>query len=365
MLETIREYALERLDASPDAEAVRNRHALRFLALAEEAVPHLLRVERRAWLARLDREDDNLRAAFDFCAGSGRTVEALRLAAALWRFWQFRGHLREGLQRVKRVVDDPASRAHPIAREAALEAAGGLSYWLGDMRGSVAVYDEALELARANGDPARISNALYNLSFLPIWVDLDTDLGKRAEDADAVIDEGLSLARQIGDRGAIARCLWAKANIATHLRHDNAAALVALAEAIPIFRQLGDPFGLAWALHGEGLARLRTGDLAAARAAFDEQVALLGEARDTSGMAIALANQSELAVAEGDRVRAIRLASASTALRHLTGAELVSRVDEVEHRVIEAAPEDEGARQEGLAMTFDQAVAYALRRPAT
>ena len=363
MLETIREYALERLDASPDAEVVRSGHALRFLALAEEAVPHLLRVERRAWLARLDREDDNLRAAFDFCAGSGRTVEALRLAAALWRFWQFRGHLREGLQRVKRVLDDPASRAHPVAREAALEAAGGLSYWLGDMTESVAVYEEALELARANGDPARISNALYNLSFLPIWVDLDTDLGKRAQEADAVIDEGLSLARQIGDRGAIARCLWAKANIATHLRQDNVAALVSLAEAIPIFRQLGDPFGLAWALHGEGLARLRTGDLAAARAAFDEQVALLGEARDPSGMAIALANQSELALAEGERMRAIRLAGASAALRHLTGAELVSRVDEVEHRVLEAAPEDEGARQEGLAMTFDQAVAYALGRP--
>src|SRR6185503_7998025 len=133
MLETIREYALERLDASPDAEAVRGRHAARFLALVEEAAPHLLRVERRTWLARLDREHDNLRAAFDFCAGSGRIAEALRMAAALWRFWQFRGHLREGLQRVRRVLDDPASHAHPVAREAALEAAGGLSYWLGEM----------------------------------------------------------------------------------------------------------------------------------------------------------------------------------------------------------------------------------------
>ena len=62
-------------------------------------------------------------------------------------------------------------------------------------------------------------------------------------------------------------------------------------------------------------------------------------------------------------MRAIRLAGASAALRHLTGAELVSKVDEVEDRVLEATPEDEGARQEGLAMTFDQAVAFALRRP--
>ena len=100
MLETIREYALERLEASPDAETrARRAHAARYLALAEEAVPHLPRTERRAWLARLEREHDNLRAAFDFCAGSGRIEEALRLAAALWRFWQFRGHLREGMQR--------------------------------------------------------------------------------------------------------------------------------------------------------------------------------------------------------------------------------------------------------------------------
>jgi tetratricopeptide (TPR) repeat protein len=251
-----------------------------------------------------------------------------------------------------------------VAREAALEAAGGLTYWLGEMAPTLSAYNEGLALARANGDPARISNALYNLSFLPIWVEVDRDPGERAKEADAVIDEGLSLARQIGDRGAIARCLWAKGNIVAHLRQDHVGALVPLAEAIPIFRELGDHFGLAWALHGEGLARLRTGDLAAARAAFDEQVALLSEARDPSGTAIALANQSELARAEGDRVRAMRLAGASEGLRRLTGAELVSKVDEVEHRVLKAAPKDEGAQQEGLAMTFDQAVAYALRRPA-
>ena len=91
---------------------------------------------------------------------------------------------------------------------------------------------------------------------------------------------------------------------------------------------------------------------------------MLGEARDPSGMAIALANEAQLAVAEGDRLRAIRLTGASAALRHLTGAELASKVDEVEGRVIEATPENEGAWKEGLAMTFDQAVAFALRRPA-
>jgi predicted ATPase/class 3 adenylate cyclase len=362
MLETIREFALEQLDASPDAEPVRVRHAERYLTLAEEAVPHLLRVERRAWLGRLEREHDNLRAAFDFCAGSGRVEAALRIAAALWRFWLFRGHLREGLQRVRRVLADPASRAHPRAREPALEAAGGLSYWLGDAAVTIASYEESLTLARSNGDPARISNALYNISFMPILAPSDPRFAERVETANAQIDEALALARQAGDRAAVARCLWSRANLLAYALKDSAGSLVPLAEAIPIFREVGDHFGLAWAVRAEGLARLRTGELGAARAALDDVVALLGEARDPSGVAIALGDQAELARAEGDQPRAARLSGASAALRQLTGAELVGKVDDIQGRAVEMTAADEAPWKEGLAMTFDQAVAYALRR---
>jgi tetratricopeptide (TPR) repeat protein len=223
-------------------------------------------------------------------------------------------------------------------------------------------YGEALTLARSNGGPLRISNALYNLSFLQVWANIDKDPATRVADAEAEIDEALALARQAGDRSAIARCLWGKANITNYLRNDFAAALVPLEEAIPIFRELGDVFSLAWAVHSQGLVRLRTGDLPAARAAFDEQAALLGEARDPSGLAIALGNMAQLAHAEGDQLRAIRLAGASAALRHMTGAELVSKIDAVEGRVVEATPENQGAWREGLAMTLDQALAYALRK---
>jgi predicted ATPase len=362
MLETIREYAIERLVASPDAEAVKNRHALRFLAIAEAAVPHLLGIGRREWLARLDREHDNLRAAFDFCVSSGRIVEAMRLSAALWRFWHFRGHLREGFQRIKRVLADPTSPAHPTERETALEAAGGLAYWLGEFPSTRAFYEESLALARANADPGRISNALYNLSFLPMWAEIEGDPNTRAVEANGQVEEALALARQMGDRATIARCLWAKANIIFYLRNDVAVSLAILAEAIPIFRDVGDHFGLSWALHSEGLGRLRAGELAAARTAFDEELTLLGEAHDTSGVAIALGDQSQLALAEGDRLRGFRLAGASQALRRLTGAEIVAKVDAVEGRTLEPTPADQGAWQEGLAMTFDQALTHALRR---
>ncbi len=331
MLETIREFALERLAESADAGAVRDRYARRFLALAEEAMPHLLHVERRTWLARLDREHENLRAAFDFCAGSGRVEEALRFASALWRFWQFRGHLREGMQRVTRALEDPGSHAHPRARESALEAAGGLSYWLGTMATTIAAYQEALALARQSGDPARVANALYNLTFIPVWSEVGKPVAERARDAEAWIAEALALARQIGDQGLIARCLWAQANNLRYLRDDLVAAIAPLDEAIPMFRAQGDLFGLAWAQHGMGLARIQTGELDKARVAFDEQVSLLAEARDPSGLAIALGDQAQLALAEGDRPRAVRLA---------------------------------GPWKEGLAMSFDDAVAYAIRKPA-
>ena len=299
MLETIREFALEQLAAGPDAAAVRNRHALCFLALAEEAGLHLLHVERRAWLARLEREHDNLRAAFDFCAGSGRIAEALRMAAALWRFWQFRGHLREGLQRVQRVLDDPASRAHPVAREAALEASGGLSYWLGEMTATESAYKEALALARANGDPARISNALYNFSFLPVWIEVDRDPGERPATPTPSSTRGWPLHRQVGDRGAIARCLWAKGNITPTCARPRGVAGSAR-RGDPDLPRARRPLRPRLGAARRGARAPQDRRPAAARAAFDEQVALLGEARDPSGMAIALSNQSQLAVAEGD-----------------------------------------------------------------
>jgi hypothetical protein len=230
------------------------------------------------------------------------------------------------------------------------------------MKTTSAAYDEALALARANGDPARISNALYNLSFLPVWADVDS-VSERAARAEAEIGEALALARQVGERGAIARCLWAKASELAYLRNDLAGSLAPLAEAVPMFRAVGDHFGLAWALHSVGLASVKTGDLPAARAAFDEELTLLHEAKDPSGLAIALADQAQLASAEGERLRAVRLRAASAALEQLTGAELVSKVDSVEGRVIETTPEEQGAWKEGLAMTVDQAVAFALRKP--
>jgi len=365
MLETIRELALERLAADAGGAAIRERHARHFLALAEEARPHLVRSTRAVWLARLDRELDNLRAAFELFAGSGRIEEALRTVAAVSRFWQFRGHFQEGRRAVERVLADPASKAHPAAREAALEAAGTLAYWLGNLEEMTRHYEEGLALARANGDRARISNALYNLSFQLFWNEA-LAVDERVRRAQRILGEALSLAREVGDRPGIARCLWAEGVARSNLQGNPQGALPLLSTSIAIFRDLGDLFGLAWALHSQGMARLRVGELAAAEESLLEMISLLGEARDPSGLAIALGDEAQLALARGDRARAIRLAGAAAGLKHLTGAELVSMAIALEGREIQAAPDDAPAWNEGLAMSVDEAVAYALggRRPA-
>src|SRR5205814_5177306 len=101
MLETIREYALERLEKASEAADLRRRHAEHFLALAEEAEPSILGMSPAQWLDRLERDHDNLRAALDWLEASGETQVALQLGGAIWEFWCLRGHAIEGWRRLE------------------------------------------------------------------------------------------------------------------------------------------------------------------------------------------------------------------------------------------------------------------------
>ena len=119
MLETIREYALERLASRGDDETVRRRHAAFYLVLAEEAEPGLLGPQQREWLERLDSERDNIRAALSWALDSGEAEVGLRIGSALWRFWQLRGHVQEGRERLRgaararlRLAEHPSDRAN-------------------------------------------------------------------------------------------------------------------------------------------------------------------------------------------------------------------------------------------------------------
>ncbi len=359
MLQTIREFAQERLNESPDAGEVGRAHALAFLALAERAQPYLAGPEQKAWLDRLEEDHDNLRAALDCCVGTGEVVTAMRFVSAIWRFWQIRGHLNEGRLRVDQVLQMPQTREHPAECAAALEAGGGIAHWQGDQAGSGHFYAEALALRRELGDKRGIAEALYNSGF-PHFHARST---YRA--AFAFFTEALEIYRELGDQRGVGRCLWGLGNVYHYgvPPNDREAARV-LDDAIGIFRQLNEPFDLGWALHTRGVTALALGDRPAARAAFEEGMRIFARATDSSGIVILLDDLAELALAGGDMELALRLKGAFTALKKATGVELGAVIMQLENRMVaDKRPSDEAAARawaEGQAMDMDQAVAYAL-----
>ncbi|CAN5576009.1 hypothetical protein BH23CHL7_BH23CHL7_10850 [soil metagenome] len=159
MLETIREYAIEKLEASTEADAMRRRHADYFLALAEEAYPHLTG-DPKEWLDRLDAEHDNLRAALDRLDAAGESQPAQQLAGALWKFWSLRGHAAEGARRLAAAAarDEQLTPARARALIGLVGNSSGTAYAVVKRHA-----DEALAIYRLTGDEAGVANALFIL----------------------------------------------------------------------------------------------------------------------------------------------------------------------------------------------------------
>jgi tetratricopeptide (TPR) repeat protein len=357
MLQTIREFALERLEVGGEDQTIRARHARVFLDLAERAAPNLIGPRQAEWLDRLEAEHDNLRAALEWALVAGESEIALRLGGALWRFWQIRGHLLEGRHRIEAVVAMPRAREHPAALAAALEAAGGVAYWQGDMPAAEKFYADCLEIRQRLGQPSAIANALYNLGF--VYYVPRTDIPR----AMSLLEEALRMFRESGDREGVAKSLWAMAS--AKVAAGNFAEAMRLGEeSIRAHRELGKPFFLGWALKVTGGAATRSGRLAEARALFRESLEIFAAAHDVSGVALLLDDFSELAVLEGDDLRAIRLAGAAGALQRSTGTQLATLVNEFRERSNRPVDTDAAATAwaEGQAMSLEAAVDYALQR---
>jgi tetratricopeptide (TPR) repeat protein len=367
MLETIREFAGERLrEVDPDGR-VAAAHARYFLEVARSAAPLLTTADAAPHLDRLARDHDNFRAAVAWAAGraeaggpGAREGAELwwELLFALWRFWQIRGHLLEAARRIEHALRLPADAASAASRARLLQAAGGVSYWRGDIPGSAGYYEDALAIWRDLGDEREIANALYNRAFPYLFDRLDLDAARR------LFGEARTIAERMGDRRFLALVLFGAGTV-EYYSGEFEVALDTYRTGARIAESLGDRFNHAWSLHMGGLAADKAGDRRLARRLWREAIQLFAEASDATGIAILLTDFALAALWDGDRDRALRLRGASVALERASGADLAAVLLDLEGSLglPLPAPEDDaerGAWAEGEQMNQEEAIAYAL-----
>jgi predicted ATPase/DNA-binding winged helix-turn-helix (wHTH) protein len=395
MLETIREFALDRLTESGEEPVTRRAHAAYCLVLAEEGNPELGPTDRARWLTNCDAEIDNLRAALDWLFEPLDLDWALRLSVALFRFWDMREHLSEGRIRLETVLRlAGAERTQDRARVS--QFAGALAAAQGDylvaehfLKQGLILYEE---LDHAPGIAA-------SLNALAIAARDRADYAS----AQSYFERSLACWRLLSDRVAIARCLHNLANV-VKVRGDYPRARRALGEAAEIFEAVGDRSGAAWSINQQGDIARASGDIVAARALYWRALAAFREAGDPWGSARSLtdlgyidleqANHSSgraafrdameifaglghrrgiartlegcacLALAEGNAPRALTLAAAARQLRRLIGAHLSKTEQSSLDRMLAPAwrllSDSEGkvAWEKGSAMNLENATLY-------
>jgi predicted ATPase/DNA-binding XRE family transcriptional regulator len=299
MLELIREYAWERLAERGEERALRSRHAEYCLAFAEEVEPELHGSNQVSWAARLSQEHANLRSALRWADECGATELGLRLCAALWWFWQLRGHLQEGRAWLERFLTLPQSTDGPKARAVraeALKGAGNLAWYQGDYESAEALLDESLGLFR---ELANAGGAAHVLNTLGLIADGRGD-GARAG---ALYEEALALRRQLHDTSGIA-CTLNNLAIAACRQERYAQAMPFYEESLALHRASGDQQGAAVTLSNMGAAALLSGDLRRAETLLEECLALFTVLGETVGMSSVLINLAELAREQGELERA-------------------------------------------------------------
>jgi len=367
MLETIREFAMEQAIAGGRWDELRERHAALFRGLAETSAGHVMGSKKRPWLDRLEQEHDNLRAAFAWAQETDAAETALRLSASLWRFWQMRGYLGEGLERTTQALALPHSFEHPEIRADALSAAAGLAYWLADSERSRSLYMEEIAARTALVDRRGLAEAEYGISFTWAVIELKTpDAAARATEH---IQRALQIFTELGDAPGIGRCEWALANVLWGAGADLEETLSRAQRAYEVFASIHDDFNRGWASYTLGLGLLtrydrigEPGDLELATQRFGESLRVFDEAQDVTGYSLVLDALAMVALRAGDRQRAARLSGAVSSLEQLsgTGLNLWNReVLDFDPESLRADPALADAWAEGAAMTTDEAVAYA------
>ena len=397
MLETVREYALERLTLGGEGLSTRRSHAAYCMVLAEEGNPELDPIARTEWLARCDAETDNFRTALDWLLENHELDWAIRLSMALFRFWDMRERFIEGRTHLENLLQR--------IENGYVKERGRICHFLGSLATSQGDYESADALVKQ-------SLALYGelddqWGIAASWNALAITARDRGnfEEAESYFEMSLEYWRKLPDPISTARCLHNLAN-AAKMRGDFPRATRALAEATSIFRERGDTSGAAWSINQSGDLELEQGriesaqnlysealdafrqtddrwgcarsltdlgyihcireEFAAARDAYREATELFVELGHRRGIARALEGQACVAAANGNAIRALILEAATDRLRNQIGAPLPSadraRLTErlCSARKVLDSTEGRVARQRGSEMSLESAILFAL-----
>jgi non-specific serine/threonine protein kinase len=398
MLETIREYGLECLKANGEKEIFRRRHADFFLQLAERAEPELGSAEQPAWLAYLEHEHDNFRAALQWSLDEGQLEVSLRLAASLWWFWYLHGHYREGRAWLDKVLAE-GNDQRTTHRSRALIGAGGLAFLQCEYSLSEKLLGEGLALARERVDLESIATSLqllgscareqgdYNRAIelhqesLQLWREMDNKRGIARSlnyigfaswlDGDfertaTVCEETLGLFRALGDKEGI---IWSLLNMSAVMyyrkKHDEAVSLCN--ESLALSEGIGYKEGIAWSLNIWGNIERRRKQFEPSKTMLRESLELHYELQDRWRVASVLESLAAIAFEQEKPERSVRLLGAAEALRAAVGTPLPPVEHEDRDRYLKMARSALGEekfttlRREGQTMPVEQIIVYALK----
>jgi ATP/maltotriose-dependent transcriptional regulator MalT len=404
LLETIREYLLEKLDQAGETETWRDLHLNLFLARAEEAAPKLGGAYQQLWLNWLEEENDNIRAALAWALESGQIETGLRIAIGIARFWEIRGYVPEGMAWLERLLALSDDSLPQIVHAQALVYASFMAMFLGNASASSAYAKEATALADGAGDEgnpililalsgldsaARMAGD-YQTAFkhgvrviqllraspgpsfflgmsLMAHGDVAIELGAY-DAARAALDECLALAREDGDAFRMAHTFNSFGDLARY-QGNNAEAASAYEKGVALLREVGAQHDLAAILRNLGRACLHLGDLERARALFLESLAMHQVELNKPGMAESLNGLAAAAIVGGRPAAGTRLFAAAEAIRgQRAGSVWPAKPMEVE-RYLDLArtrlPEAEFRSEQaaGRAMSLEQAMEYARNFP--
>jgi non-specific serine/threonine protein kinase len=315
LLETVRQYAAEKLDESGDTTGAMARHLDFYLDLVERAVPELTGADQAEILSRLEGEHDNVLAALGRCdALAGGAERALRLCGGMRWFWRMRGYFKTGYAASRVALARPGAETPTAARAVALQAAAGMALVLGDFDATTAHAAEALDIERAAGHDDGIARALNSLGNAAYYRgELDEARRRHAE--------GLAIRRAQNDAPGIATALNNLANVASD-RGETAEATRLYEEALRINRDAGNRSWAAINLNNLAILAFHEGDPREARCLHEEALAIRRDLSDRHGIAESLNHLGKMARHHDELDQARRLAEESLAMRRDLGDRL-------------------------------------------